>query len=299
MNVHIQPSQHQLDQWIQKYVPEKDLFFLREEDLITIGDYLQGALVIPKDEFFKHSSYTNIERMNSYEYWNISKDIHSVIVMSSDWVTNLPSHMKEHLFRLQIRVKRGLIFPLSFFSNQETIPVDHKVLENGEWQVVLQHDMWKRLPDQSKEQAIKAYALEWDDWTCSDIPINLPAHIKKYANTFSVNSGANCFAAVFYAINPDPKQQEWTIHEWMHQQTFIQGLKTSHYEKVDSELQDGDVLTWVNEEGVIQHAAYHIGNQLFFNKNGQSFFNPWKIIQWDQLKEEWERYTVQIYRKSC
>ena len=58
-----------------------------------------------------------------------------------------------------------------------------------------------------------------------------------------------------------------------------------------------DVVAWVNEEEVIQHAAYCIDGQLFFNKNGQTFFNPWKIVHYDELKKEWEKYTPRVYRK--
>ena len=157
--------------------------------------------------------------------------------------------------------------------------------------------MWKRLPYSSKAQAIQAYALEWDSWTSLEVPMKTPAHLKKYANTFSTESGANCLAATLYAISTHPIQQGWIVHEWIHQKTFLEGLKNAEYDPIDDALQEGDVVTWVNEEGVIQHAAYHIGGHILFNKNGQTFFNPWKIVKYDELIEEWKRYSVRTYRK--
>ena len=53
---------------------EKDLFFLRKDELVLFQNDLQGALVIPRAEFFQHSSYNGIQMVNSYMYWMISKD---------------------------------------------------------------------------------------------------------------------------------------------------------------------------------------------------------------------------------
>lgn len=52
------------------------------------------------------------------------------------------------------------------------------------------------------------------------------------------------------------------------------------------------------EKFVIKHASYHIGNNLFFNKNGQTFFNPWKVTHLDQLNKEWNQYKMIVYRKK-
>ncbi len=297
MNVQIQPTQHQLDSWIEKYVPEKDLFFLQEQDLSIYKKNLQGTLVIPRDEL-KYSSYNQIQWVNSYTTWNISKDFQFVIVAQPDWVTSLSHPDKEVLFRMQHEAGRGLIFPLSYFSETAALPNEHIINVNDEQVVVIQKDMWMKLPTSYQEEAIKAYAQEYDDWTSTDIPTNIPAHLKKYANTFSTTPGANCLAAALYAINTKPERQEWIIDEWMFQNTFIEGLKNAGYSPTDEEFREGDVVAWVNEDEIIQHAAYCIDGHLFFNKNGQTFFNPWKIVQWDELKEEWKRYRPRVYRKS-
>ena len=298
MIVQIEPTSEQVDKWIEKYVSNNDLFFIGEEDLITFGEYLSEVLVIPKDEFFNHSSYLQIQLANSYEYWQLSKNVQYIIVAQGEWIESIPSEDKKILLRLQAYMGRGLILSLSSFSNPNEIPLDYIVEYNGEHRVILQNEMWSKLSYSNKVQAIKTYALEWDNWECSDVPSNTPIHLKDYANSFSTNAGANCLAATLYAISAKPGHNEWIIHEWVHQKTFLLGLHQANYVIANDELQEGDVVTWMNQEKVIQHAAYHIGNNLFFNKNGQTFFNPWKIIHWDLLNDEWNKYSICVYRKT-
>lgn len=294
MDIKIQPIREQIDHWIEKYIPDKDLFFLQSKDLITFEEHLHEVLVIPEDEFYEHSSYKQIQLVNSYEYWNISKKAQYVIVANSEWITNLSIQKKKDLFDSQVGMGRGLTEPLSLFSDINAIPKEHIVVNKGEKFVVLQNAMWNRLPYEVKEQFIKNSAQEWDDWNCYEVPRQAPLQLRKYANTFSTLSGSNCLSATLFAIS----EVEWIIHEWVHQKTFAQGLKRANYFLTNDDLYAGDVVTWENSDGIVQHASYHIGNNLFFNKNGQTFFNPWKIISGDELKEEWKRYKMNVYRKA-
>lgn len=296
MKFEIQPSKDQIDHWIKAYVPEKDLFYLREKDLITFENHLHNVLIIPKEEFFEHASYKQIQLVNSYEYWNLSKEVEFIIVATPDWFINLSVQKKMILNSIQLEVGRGLVFPVSLRSNRDSIPEENIVEADGKSYVVLQSDMWKTLPNSIKETLIKEYASQWDKWTCYDFSKRLPFHLKKYANTFPLDAGSNCLSATLFAIS----QQEWIIYEWVHPKTFVQGLKRCHYSiKNKEELYAGDVVTWENTDGIIQHASYHIGDNLFFNKNGQTFFNPWKVVDWSELKEEWSNYSITIYRKNA
>ena len=193
---------------------------------------------------------------------------------------------------------RGLIFPISYFSETDAIPEDYVIQVAEEQFVMIQHVMWGKLPDKYKEEVLNTYAQLWDVWSSIECPSSIPEHLRKYANTFSPDAGANCLAAVLYAISKNPIKEEWIIHEWVHGETFALGLRNASYSQVDEHFQAHDVVAWVDEHGVFQHAAYCIDGDLFFNKNGQTFFNPWKIVHWDELKKEWERYTIRVFRKS-
>ena len=298
MTVQIQPTQQQMDTWIEKYVPEKDLFVLTKEDILSFKNDLQGVLIFPRAEFFKHSSYNGIQWVNSYVYWMIAKEVEVVLVAQPDWITTLSQSKKEALFRIQHKLGRGLMGPISFLADKAVFPEEYTFNVGNERIGIIQREMWMNLPFAVKEKIMATSAQLYDAWTAEAYPASMPAHIKKYANSFSAEPGANCLAAALYAISTNPERDEWIIHEWVHDGTFAEGLKHAGYSPTDEEFREGDVVVWVNEEGIIQHAAYCIDNQLFFNKNGQTFFNPWKIVRWDELQKEWTRFETRVYRKS-
>ncbi|MBD8038453.1 C40 family peptidase [Solibacillus sp. A46] len=75
-------------------------------------------------------------------------------------------------------------------------------------------------------------------------------------------------------------------------------LTQYHYEELlDEELQQGDVIIWKDDNDIIQHAAYYIGEGLYFNKHGQTMFNPWKILSEADLYNEWEHLSRMNYRQ--
>ncbi len=294
MDVRMSPTNEQISRWIEDFVPQKDLFFVEEKDLTMLAAYLCEVLVVPREEFFSHSSYKQIQLVNSYMYWNISSEAQFVIVAKPDWITKLPEKKRREILIVQYKMRRGLILPLSFFTFASSIPPAYIVEQNSEKFFVIQHSIWNRLSYQIKERAILAYAQLWDDWSGFDPPEQTPIHIKKYANTFPRESGSNCFSAALFAIT----EQDWMIDEWVHPRTFLNGLERANFSLKNDGIEKGDIITWVNEEGEIKHAAYHIDHHLFFNKNGQTFFNPWKITDIHTLNEEWYQYKMMVYRKK-
>ena len=220
MEIQIEPLQEQINTWIDRHVPEKDLYFLTEEDFYSLKNDVKGALVIPRKAFFGDSPYNGIQWVNSYMYWTISKDAQYVLVAKPDWIENLPLVQKETLLHSQHQIGRGLLFPISYFSETDALNNEYIFKEGDTEGLIIRRNMWMKLPYSYKVEAIKAYAQEYDDWSSIKIPKNLPDHLKKYANTFSTEPGANCLAAVLYAISANPVEDEWMIHEWIHEETF-------------------------------------------------------------------------------
>lgn len=295
MKKKIQPTSETKKEWIKAYVPDKDLFFLPENKLAPFKDFLSSVLVIPHEEFMNHSSYKQVQLANSYEYWNISKEVKYVLVTPPGWCDCLPSEKKIDLFHIQAEVERGLIHPISDFSLDTSFLSQNMIEVKGEEHVVLHKAMWEELSYTSKEELMTDIAQQWEDWTCYDYPIQTPSHLMKFANTFPSTAGSNCLSATLFAIS----QQEWMIHEWVHPKTFLQSLENEHYHlSTSQEMKAGDVITWENPDGIIQHASYCIENHIFFNKRGQTFFNAWSIVHLADLKEDWGRYSMKIFRKA-
>jgi hypothetical protein len=267
----MEPSKEQIEFWIKKYVPDKDYFFVAERDLVTFEPYLTNVLIIPRSEFFQHASYIQIQLVNSFEYWNLSKEVQYVMVASPDWCTSLPSNLIKELFSIQVKMGRGLILPVPATVSIASIPEGYLVEEKH---LVIQSEMWRLLPYELKETVLLDYAFRWDNWNAYEFPEHTPLHLRNFANTFPSDAGSNCLSATLFAISG----QEWMIKEWVHQQTFEQGLNHAQYYKTEhKELAAGDVVTWENEEGIIIHAAYHISDQLIFNKNGQTSLTRGKL----------------------
>ncbi|WP_226673421.1 hypothetical protein [Rossellomorea aquimaris] len=291
----LKPTPDILKEWIKSYVPEKDLFFLRGTDLDRFKEYLTNVLVIPHEEFKNHSSYKQVQFANSYEYWNLSKDIAYVLVAQPGWVNHLPAEKKIELLHIQVAVGRGLIHPISDFTGDTSSLLNNVIDVKGEEYAVLHKAMWEELSYRCKEDLITDIAQEWEDWTCFDVPPQTPHHILPFTNTFPSRAGSNCLAATLFAIT----LQEWIAHEWVHPQTFLQRLALEEYHVIPSqELMAGYVVTWENTDGIIQHASYCIDGQYFFNKRGQTFFNAWSIVHLDDLKEDWGHLSMKTYRKK-
>ncbi|WEG14397.1 hypothetical protein PU629_08585 [Pullulanibacillus sp. KACC 23026] len=292
MVIQIIPTPEQIEEWIKAYVPEKEIFFLKEEDLPLFEEELRDVLVIPRDEFFSHKSYQTIQLINSYEFWQLSQEAAFAVIAPPSWVMDLKAAKRKELLALQVELNRGLMLPQSLFLTEDLIPEAFKVSSNGEAFVILQKALWDELPVSEKESLLIKWANEWETAESEPIPDFAPEHIKKFAASYPSFGGSNCLSTTLFAFTG----AEWLIDEWVHPETFKHSLKRSNLVRVEGEPSKGDVVTWVNEAGVIQHASYCLGNGLFFNKNGQTFFNPYKILKWEDLKEHWRAYQSHLYR---
>lgn len=286
----ITPTKDIIEAWIEQYVPNKDLFFISQEPSALSID-LKDVLVIPKQEFSDHTVYKQLHYLNSYELWKI-KNVLYVLVAEKHWIEKLSKDEKQLLLNEQVKCQRGLVFPLTLMEHIEDIPLDYVV----EGHLVIQRAMWEQWDQRCKEQFLITIVNDWwEEGECEQLPPFAEDFLVPFANKFCTIQGANCLASVLYAISHGT--QEWFIYEWVHQNTFLQKLQQYHYIEIqDGHLQPKDIVVWKDTNGVIQHAAYHIADNYFFNKHGQTIFNPWKILLKDHLYKEWEPLTPVIYR---
>ncbi|MFJ7886882.1 hypothetical protein ACIQYL_02190 [Lysinibacillus xylanilyticus] len=287
----IKPTKKVLLSWMESYVPERDLFFLSEEHFNNEIDFTD-VLLMPIDEFYTHSMYQHLNYVNSYEYWNI-KNAQYVIIAEKEWIESKSKEDQQLILSFQVQCERGLVLPVKFIKEIEKVP--SSFVQNGH--VIIQRSMWEGLDESFKERLLTTMVYEWwDKGECEEPPKSLPSFLQLFANTFGHNQGANCLAAVLYAISKG--KQKWFIYEWIYQETFLKKLSQYNYEEVLGEgIQQGDIVVWKDENGIIQHAAYYIGEKLYFNKHGQTMFNPWKILSKEQLYKEWEHLTPVTMRK--
>lgn len=295
MNGHrllLSPSDGVMNKWLKSFVPGHDLYFI-DERLLSRIELVSGILLMPREEFSQHPTYRDISIANAYTYWTIDQIATHVIHAPVAWLKSLADDLRYELLTFQATVGRGLVFHLTGDEvDREWEP--YVVNLTGERHLVLQQEVWILMTDFERRRLVLNYAKEWDSWEAHELPRESGSHLKKYANSFSTVSGSNCLAATLFAVT----KADWILTQWVHPQTFLQTLAQSSYVEVDVETKAGDVLTFWDDAGRLQHATYRIDDTLFFNKNGQTIFNPWKVIDETELFAAWGTYTVKTYRQT-
>ena len=112
------------------------------------------------------------------------------------------------------------------------------------------------------------------------------------------------------AANPNHQSNgNVLIHQWMHPEPFFRLLEAIGYGKtleVHSSDEFGyvlpaDVLVWESKEGVAIHAAFAIGHDLMFQKQGQGWECPWQVLRLNDIGYSHcldNDGIISIYRKN-
>ncbi|MFK3988313.1 hypothetical protein [Exiguobacterium mexicanum] len=286
------PAEEVVQEWMSSMVPPMDLF-MADEHLVTQLGARASVLIIPKAEFDTHPSYRDVRVANAYTYWTIDREVPYVLHAPPGWIEKLPPEVRRDVLTYQVQAGRGLVFPVS--DDMLTDYLSSVVMWDNTPHLVLHQAVWQAMTDDTRRRLTLTYASAWDVWAVHPVPPVCPDHMRRLANTFPVTSGSNCLAATLFAVTGE----DWIASQWVHPGTFLQTLGQAGYMRIESELTErGDVLTFVDDAGRIQHATYSLGNGLFFNKNGQTLFNPWKLIHEDELFESWGSYGYHTYRKQ-
>lgn len=291
MKLTIAPTEQQLSTWMETFVPGLDLFFIEENELALYKSELTAVLVVPIKEFMAHGEYKRLQFANSYLYWNIASGVSHVIVATPDWIERLDPAKKQRLLERQVRLDRGLVFPLEMLPDA---PAEHTVEVDGLSFAVVQHAMWQRLSTGAKERLLKEYLLLWDRPESFALPEDAPRHLEAFANRYSSSHGGNCLSATLFTASG----QDWIAGEWVHPETFWNSLQRLGFVQSNKAPDRGDIAVWCNKKGVVQHASFCLGAGLYFNKNGQTFFNPWKIVDEQELNSVWGHLGKTVFTLS-
>lgn len=305
--MHLNLSRGKLEKWEESFIPEKDLFFLREQDDDILPDFGVNCLIFSYEEFMKHPDYISNTYNSSYTYWTISKDVKKVIVAPANVFLTLKSSVQQRVLRIQQQVGRGLIFEARHFEGILREPATsmlapYQFVNDNHVFYALQKEVWNKLPKSLKSDILNRIALKYDTPGEKDSTKPTLSIINSYVNTYPNSHGPNCFSATLYCATSLAAgiKLDWMIQEWIHPITFINGLKQLGYRDIPlakDALFPHDILIWKDKEERIIHASFHIDQHFFFNKNGQTFFNPWKTIHVRELDEEWGHCQVSVYRK--
>ncbi|PWN75186.1 hypothetical protein [Bacillus paranthracis] len=307
-----------LNKWIKQFLPEYDLFFFPKKYGAVVKHFTSNTLLMPKEEFSNHTIFNNINSRNSYQVWNIHKDIQFVCVANSSLIMQWDKETRESIFRIQFEVNRGSIYEWDMIEcvledipspSSKTAILQHvspySFTYDSKRYISMQKSLWDNLHKEFQYKFLLlltkqfVYQTSLSKEQIKKFENSFP-HIAPYFNSFSSVNGANCLAATLASICSEKSEAKWIITKWVHDNSFLKGLQIKQYRlksaSIDS-LQPSDILVWKNEKNKVLHASFHLGGGYFFNKNGQSFFNPWQLVHIESLLNTWENERIEVYRK--
>ena len=282
--IRIQPSEATLKRWADSLTTPNDVWYW-DDSLADIN--IAGQTVLPRQEYFE--AYPDISYVNAYWHWRMPKSVRQVVVTAPSWIGSLSDGDRQRVVAIQVELDRGQIFPEKHFDRVPEVLEPYRI----EGKIVLARAAWKSLDKPDQFTFLRREMLSWDDTNCFPVPSETPAHIGGIANAYGDEHGTNCLSTTAFCITA----RDDLRHKWMFQPEFLEILAGERYEQVDSDIgEPGDVMTF-SDNGVLVHAAWCISPDRYINKNGQSMFNPVRIVNRAMLLADWADQDVAIYRQ--
>ncbi|WP_026907987.1 hypothetical protein [Paucisalibacillus globulus] len=312
----IEITKEVLTQWDKQLLPNYDIYFIPETHESLIKEFGRNALILPTNDFYNNTVLYTMDVINSYRIWQIDKSkLKYVCISHPSVITSLHKTIRDEIFNVQKEVNNGLVFEWNSMEDlldASILKVIEPILEpfifeddSNQW-LSIQQSLWGQLNQEVRNGFLLNFAKGFidevavDELTLQDLKDKY-AYLAPYFNSFGVKSGANCFSATVAAISGEDAEIDWIISNWVFEETLLTSFEANQYKKFSFEvnsLQPGDVLVWKNETGNIHHACFHMGDGYFFNKHGQTFFNPWQVLTLENLYEAWGKKSIDLYRKT-
>lgn len=282
----IHPSPDTLQQWARQMVPFRDIWYWDDEPFLA---NLNGCAVLSRGDYLAHPIYSGIEYVNAYWHWRMPTYVQHVLVADPEWIGSLASQDRDRVLVKQVELDRGLIVPRTHFDSVPDAMRPHIVNDK----IIIGRAAWLSCDQADQFTALQREMLLWDDADCMPVPAGTPGHIQQIANVYGEVHGANCLSTTAFCVTRD----ESIRNEWMFQPAFMSVLQEHGFRPVDDQIvQPGDVITFASD-GTVVHAAYCVAADLFVNKNGQSMFNPVRIVTRAMLDADWSDRNVAVYRQ--
>lgn len=246
---------------------------------------------MPREALGTHPTLSEIHYINAYCRWQRSPETQQILLAGRGWITRLHEDERSRVLAMQVDLDRGLVYPRSRF---DSIPPTLERYGVGDT-LVLGGSIWSELPDDLRRQFVLRESLAWDDHACFRLPADAPDHLHGMANTFIDVHGANCLSTTAFCFTGEPQ----VIRRWMFQPEFAGLFERSGYRpSLAATAGSGDVVTFA-QDGTIQHATFCVGPNRYLNKNGQTMFNPIKVVDQAMLDEAWADHDRVIYRRHA
>jgi hypothetical protein len=104
----LSPTQNDIDYWVETFLPAKDIYYLDGNPTLNCTEEME---LLQTQDLLAHPEYGSLAYTNAYEYWKMDlASVKQVLVAAPDWFETLPMLDRATLFRLQVQLKRGMVF---------------------------------------------------------------------------------------------------------------------------------------------------------------------------------------------
>lgn len=208
----------------------------------------------------------------------------------------------KHLATMQIQLDVHSLIPTAKLSKSARSKIG--TFSNFGW--VTSHS-WNLMTESEQLEVFAAWYAHneieyYESIELEDLPESARTELTKTGlarrlNTFADSSGPNCFATVAAAISP--RADVGIAEEWLHWPRLERILHARGFSPMKARgFVPGDVLVF-SEKNHVVHAAYALSSELYFEKPGQDFYEPYRIAKTANVRRDWPKATVTIYRSTA
>ncbi|MEL3971494.1 hypothetical protein AAEO50_04305 [Rossellomorea oryzaecorticis] len=287
-----------LTAWGKRLIPDLEWFFFVK--------MISGVEMNPLQSLDRSSMPLDIR--TSYATWALSNETEYYARMSQLAFSNLAVSLQSEIIRQQWTAGRGLVFELEELIELAGVSRDSLPgvsIDDNKEIVLLHRPVWETFTVLERHRFLVNYGALWVNEAAhwdkvkkdnqTSIKMKYP-HILEKIDEFPKSNGPNCLAAVAAALT----RNEAFFYKWMKEEEFMGVIKEANYEPFENErIEEGDVLIWFNDVDQITHSCFVLNNELAFNKQGQTMFNPWQVLKLADIIKSWELPGIYFipYRK--
>jgi hypothetical protein len=164
--------------------------------------------------------------------------------------------------------------------------------------------VWRHLTRAEKITAMQAWFIQKELIYQPSLPLaKMPASVRtlmrknrldKPLHSFRQSSGGNCFATAAAFATGNHK----LLDKWMLWNPLKKHLVKSGYREVSirEKPKAKDILVF-QAKGNPVHAAVYLGEGIWFEKPGQDFYEPYRLVELRKWKREWPGAKLTIFRR--
>ncbi len=160
-----------------------------------------------------------------------------------------------------------------------------------------------KLSTEDKIKVLKSWLLqnklcEYKGIPLSSLELNIDCDLSlslKPINSFNTRSGSNCYSFVAgFTENNINKYMNF----WMHFPQFEKIIKTQGYKPKDDKIKitKNILVFYRNYEAV--HAVFCVEKNIFAEKTGQDFHDPYRLVSYSDLIFEWKDCSYKVFEKQ-